>query len=78
LIGILQLAGNWNPRSDAKLGALMNLLQQQHPTDKVLIFTQFADKARYLATALADQGIQEVSLATGQSADPTGLALQPA
>lgn len=74
LIGILRLAGNWNPSSDAKLGALVELLQQQHPTDKVLIFTQFADTARYLARALEDQGIQQVGLATGQSVDPTALA----
>jgi hypothetical protein len=74
LIGILQLAGNCNPSSDAKLGALVELLQQQHPTDKVLIFTQFADTANYLARALKDQGIQQVGLATGQSADPTALA----
>ncbi|UZQ55790.1 phospholipase D-like domain-containing protein [Trichothermofontia sichuanensis B231] len=74
LIGILRLAGSWNPSSDAKLGALVALLQQQHPTDKVLIFTQFADTARYLAKALEEQGIQQVGLATGQSADPTALA----
>lgn len=74
LIGILQLAGKWNPSTDAKLGALVALLQQQHPTEKVLIFTQFADTARYLAKALEDQGIQQVGLATGQSADPTALA----
>ncbi len=74
LIGILNLAGNWNPLEDSKLAALVELLQQQHPTDKVLIFTQFADTARYLARALEDQGIQQVGLATGQSADPTALA----
>lgn len=74
LIGILQLAGNWNPLEDGKLGALVDLLQQQHPTDKVLIFTQFADTARYLATALAAQGMTQIGLATGRSADPTALA----
>ncbi|QZZ19807.1 NgoFVII family restriction endonuclease [Leptothermofonsia sichuanensis E412] len=74
LLGILQLAGNWNPSTDAKLGALVALLQQQHPTEKVLIFTQFADTARYLAKALEDQGVQQVGLATGQSTDPTALA----
>lgn len=74
LMGILQLAGNWNPLEDGKLLALVDLLQQQHPTDKVLIFTQFADTARYLAKALEDRGIQQVGLATGQSADPTALA----
>ncbi|NDJ19886.1 helicase-related protein [Myxacorys almedinensis] len=74
LIGILQLAGNWNPFEDSKLVALVDLLQQQHPTDKVLIFTQFADTARYLATALQAQGTTHIGLATGQSADPTALA----
>jgi superfamily II DNA or RNA helicase len=74
LIGILQLAGNWNPLEDGKLLALLDLLQQQHSTDKVLIFTQFADTARYLATALQAQGITQIGLATGQSADPTALA----
>ncbi len=74
LMGILQLAGTWNPLEDAKLLALLDLLQQKHPTEKVLIFTQFADTANYLARALTDQGIQQVGLATGQSADPTALA----
>jgi superfamily II DNA or RNA helicase len=74
LIGILQLAGSWNPLEDGKLVALVDLLQQQHPTDKVLIFTQFADTARYLATALQAQGMTQIGLATGQSADPTALA----
>lgn len=62
------------PLEDGKLGALVDLLQQQHPTDKVLIFTQFADTARYLATALAAQGMTQIGLATGRSADPTALA----
>jgi SNF2 family DNA or RNA helicase len=74
LIGILQLAGNWNPFEDGKLAALVDLLQQQHLTEKVLIFTQFADTARYLVTALQAQGITQIGLATGQSADPTVLA----
>ena len=74
LIGILQLAGNWNPLEDGKLVALLDLLQQQHPTEKVLIFTQFADTANYLARALEDQGITQIGMATGQSADPTALA----
>ncbi|WP_353258501.1 helicase-related protein [Prochlorothrix hollandica] len=74
LMGILQLAGSWEPGSDAKLQALLALLQQEHPTDKVLIFTQFADTAQYLAQTLADQGIEQVGLATGQTTDPTALA----
>jgi len=76
LIGILQRVGNWQPLQDGKLTALVDLLQRQHPTDKVLIFTQFADTARYLATELRAQGITQVGLATGQSTDPTALAWQ--
>jgi superfamily II DNA or RNA helicase len=76
LISILQLAGTWNPLQDSKLKALVTLLQQQHPVDKVLIFTQFADTARYLAKALEAQDTTQVGLATGQSADPTALAWQ--
>jgi len=74
LIGIVQLVGHWNPLEDGKLTALVDLLQQQHPAEKVLIFTQFADTARYLATALQARGITQIGLATGQSADPTALA----
>ena len=74
LIGILAMAGAWMPERDRKLGALVDLLQQQHPAEKVLIFTQFADTARYLATSLQAQGIAQIGLATGQSADPTALA----
>jgi hypothetical protein len=39
-----------------------------------LVFTQFADTARYLATALEAQGVTAIGLATGQSPDPTALA----
>lgn len=76
LIGVLQQAGVWTPDKDCKLRALVDLLQHQHPADKVLIFTQFADTARYLATALQAQGINQIGVATGQSADPTALAWQ--
>ncbi|MDB9494582.1 phospholipase D-like domain-containing protein [Spirulina major CS-329] len=71
---ILDLAGDWNPAADSKLAALVELLQIRHPAEKVLIFTQFADTARYLGEALAAQGIEQVGIATGHVADPTTLA----
>jgi superfamily II DNA or RNA helicase len=74
LRSILDLAGEWNPATDRKLAALVDLLQVQHPDEKVLIFTQFADTAQYLGAALADQGIERLAVATGQSADPMALA----
>ncbi len=74
LIEILELAGEWMPENDEKLAALINLVQSQHPDEKVLVFTQFADTARYLARALEAEGLTAIGLATGQSRDPTALA----
>ena len=74
LVEILDLVGAWNSAQDSKFRALSELLQGPHADDKVLIFTQFADTARYLVSALQAQGITNIGLATGQSADPTALA----
>ena len=59
---------------DAKLDALQTLLTRDHPNDKVIIFTQFADTVRYLEKELWALGIRRIAGATGDSADPTALA----
>ena len=41
-----------HPDHDAKLQALYALVTRTHPSEKVLVFTQFADTARYLAAEL--------------------------
>lgn len=74
LAKVLSLCGVWNEERDTKLAALVVLLKDRHPDEKVLIFTQFADTARYLELALAKAGIAGVAAATGQSEDPTRLA----
>jgi hypothetical protein len=74
LLAVLKRCGQWNPGSDNKLTALIALINQKHPKDKLLIFTQFADTARYLKAQLAARGIQQVEEVTGESADPTSLA----
>lgn len=74
LINVLQNGGEWKQERDEKLAALIKLLQQTHPNDKVLIFTQFADTVRYLADNLAARNIVKLSGVTGQSKDPTELA----
>lgn len=74
LAQILKLAGRWEPEKDGKLTALMELLTAKHPDEKVLIFTQFADTARYLAETLGAEGITKIGLATGNTKDPTQLA----
>jgi hypothetical protein len=74
LTKVLSLCGVWKEDRDTKLAALIALLTDKHPDEKVLIFTQFADTARYLESALAKAGIVGVAAATGQSEDPTRLA----
>ena len=52
LLAVLQLVGEWKPATDAKLNALEHVLGRKHRDQKVLVFTQFADSARYLGNSL--------------------------
>ena len=74
LMGILKTCGDWDPNQDAKLGELVKLITVTHANDKLLIFTQFADTARYLKQQLVARGIRQLEEATGASQDPTELA----
>lgn len=74
LLQLLVTCGEWKANADSKLAALIELINEHHPKDKLLIFTQFADTARYLKAQLVTRGIKQVEEATGQSADPTLLA----
>lgn len=74
LLQLLRHCGDWKGNADTKLAALIELLNQRHPKEKLLVFTQFADTARYLHTQLVARGLKQVEQATGQSADPTSLA----
>ncbi|MFN4261782.1 MAG: helicase-related protein [Gemmataceae bacterium] len=74
LMKVLKLAGAWDPGRDAKLAALVDLLQKRHPKEKVLIFTQFADTVEYLADQLQARKVASVAGVTGDSEDPTAIA----
>jgi len=74
LLNVLLKCGTWDVSRDAKLAALVDLLTRQHPDEKILVFTQFADTVRYLTAHLQAYGIQAVDGVTGDSADPTELA----
>lgn len=74
LLQLLRLCGEWQADADTKLAALIELINQHHPKEKLLVFTQFADTARYLNAQLIARGIKQVAEATGQSTDPTSLA----
>lgn len=74
LTALLDSFGDWEPARDSKLSALIELLQETHPNEKVLIFTEYKDTALYLAAQLAAAGIEHVADVTGQSENPTRLA----
>ncbi|MBM3331490.1 NgoFVII family restriction endonuclease [candidate division WOR-3 bacterium] len=74
LMGVLKRCGKWDPTHDAKLARLEQLLKKDHPTEKVLVFSQFADTVDYVTRELSARGIKALAGATGQSDDPTALA----
>jgi len=74
LLDILEHHGDWDPARDNKLNVLEELLRKKHPNEKVLVFTQFADTARYLAEQLKKRGLTQLEGVTGDSPNPTHLA----
>ena len=73
---LLTTHGPWDAALDRKLAELRQLLAKTHAKDKVLVFTQFADTARYLGRELRKAGLTQLAVATGASADPYALACQ--
>ncbi len=57
---VLSHCGAWEQDRDTKLRALIDLVRVDHPNEKILIFTQFADTARYLEAALNKSGVASV------------------
>lgn len=74
LIKVLKKHGEWNPARDEKLKLLKELLEKRHATEKVLVFTQFADTAVYLESELKKAGFTSVAAVTGKNENPTALA----
>jgi superfamily II DNA or RNA helicase len=74
LLELLRSQGEWDPAHDQKLAALRQLISHTHGKDKVLVFTQFADTARYLGREIRKAGVNHVEVATGTSVDPYALA----
>ena len=76
LLGLLQRIGRWDPDRDPKLDRLHQLLTVDHPDEKVLVFSQFADTVDYLVTQLRVRGLTHLVGVTGATADPTEEAIQ--
>jgi Helicase conserved C-terminal domain/PLD-like domain len=71
---LLVIGREWHRDFDPKYQRLLKLLSTDHSSEKILIFTQYADTARYLVDSLRADGQSHIELATGASADPTDLA----
>jgi hypothetical protein len=70
---IIAISGDWKADHDAKLLALKDLVQDSHPNEKVLVFSQFADTIRYLGQQLKAMGVEKLAAVTGDSENPTQI-----
>lgn len=71
---LLEAFGTWDSSKDSKINALIDLLRTEHPDEKVLIFTEYADTANYVVEALRGAGIEHVGIASGETDDAGGVA----
>ncbi len=74
LLRILKDEGDWSPEKDEKLKILRELVSEKHPKDKILVFTQYADTARYIYENLKEAGIEKIASVTGNDDNPTAYA----
>lgn len=73
LIAMIDFCYVWNPKTDQKLNELEYLLNNQHKGDKVIVFTQYSDTAKYIYNQLKKRGVQHIDRATGGSKNPTAI-----
>ncbi len=71
IAGMLGRYGTWDPARDGKLAALARIVSDLHPNEKVLVFTESADTAGYVAAELERRGIGAAGAVTGDSPDPS-------
>lgn len=73
LIKMILLCGDWNQLTDQKLNELQQLIDHTHQDEKLIVFTQYSDTARYLCYQLRKRGVKHVDVATGASESPTAI-----
>ena len=73
---VLRSTGEIPFSKDNKLQSLIKLLAADRPKEKFLLFTQFADTALYLRSALDAAGLDAVDCVTGSSENPAQQAWQ--
>lgn len=68
---MITLCGDWKQNEDQKLNKLQQLLEQKHKDEKIIVFTQYSDTARYIYNQLNKRGVKNVGIATGDTDNPT-------
>ena len=74
LDNLLRRFGAWDWQRDSKVAALVELLTGEHAGEKILVFTEYADTAEYVAEALHAAGLDRVGVVTGSTHDPSAVA----
>lgn len=79
ILEMIRLCGKWEQQKDQKLNELEQLLRGTHPeysehgSDKVVIFTQYSDTARYIYHQLRKRGFSNIDYATGGCDNPSQI-----
>jgi len=74
ILQIIKMGKNWDSKLDRKLLALHDLINKDHPKEKILVFTQFSDTAEYVTANLKLMGITGIECVTGDADNPTDFA----
>ena len=71
LLQMISFCGDWDQMADQKLNELQKLLESTHKNEKVIVFTQYSDTARYIYNQLRKRGIEAIGIVTGSTENPT-------
>lgn len=74
LASILKIGKYWDAKTDKQVDAFEWLCQKEHKEEKIIVFTQFADTAKYLENELRRRGVSDLLCVTGDSENPTEAA----
>lgn len=73
IINMIRLCGAWKPKDDQKLAELEKLLSTIHKNEKIIVFTQYSDTARYVYRQLRLRGYDHMGYVTGGYKNPTEI-----
>ena len=73
IIRMIQLCGQWKTKEDQKLNELYKLVTETYPKDKIVLFTQYSDTAKYLCRQLRKKNLEQIDIATGDSKNTTSI-----